>query len=165
MLSLSKKTPWQGMAAMYVLSVCLFSGNLEGTSGPEVGWLITPEEAAMAPAPSVPGGSPFDIGRDEVMSGPIIEVVKPVNGAHDPAPIEVYIKFSKQFAPVDVASLKVSVEKFISIDITDRIRDHVTSEGIHVKEAKIPPGEYTVLISVADTEGAWSRKTIMFEVL
>ena len=165
MLSTNLKKPVQGIAAMGVLSVCLFSGNLLGASVPEVNWLITPEEAAMAPASRVAGGSRFDIGRDDMMSGPLLDVVKPTNGEHHPGPIEVFIKFTPQFAPVDLGSVKVSVEKFISIDITDRVRDHVTPEGIHVKEAKIPPGEYTVMISVADTEGAWSRKTITFEVL
>ncbi len=157
--------PVMRMIALSVLSICLFSGHVMTALGTEVGWFITPEEAAMAPAPPVLGGSQFDIGRDDVMSGPLVEVVKPIDGARDPAPIEIYIKFTPQLAPIDLASLKVSVEKFISIDITDRVRDYVTAKGIHVKEAKIPPGEYTVMISVADREGAWSRKTISFEVL
>jgi hypothetical protein len=151
--------------ALLVLAAGMMSVTSWGASEKEVAWLITPEEAGMAPAPGIPGGSHLDVGRDDVMSGPIIEVIKPTDGAHDPAPIEVHIKFSAQFAPVDLATLKISVEKFISIDITDRVRDHVTLEGIHVKEAKIPRGAYTVLISLADVEGAWSRKTIWFEVL
>ena len=67
--------------------------------------------------------------------------------------------------PVDLTSLKVTVVKFLPFDITDRLRDYATADGIQVKEAKIPVGKHIVRISVADTQGARSIKEIEFEVL
>ncbi|MCA9455480.1 MAG: hypothetical protein H6750_16170 [Nitrospiraceae bacterium] len=129
------------------------------------GWLITPEEAAMAPLPEVSGDSPSQIEGDELHLGPLIEVITPKEGDQAEAPIEVNIKFSPQNEPVDITTLKVSVVKFISIDITDRVRDYSSPQGIHVKEAKIPKGKHRVRISIADTGGMYSKKEITFEVV
>lgn len=131
----------------------------------QAGWLITPEEAAMAPAPEISGESSLQIESDELSFGPGIEVIKPKEGDRAEAPIEVFIKFTPQSDPVDIKSLKVSVVKFITIDITDRLKDYSSPEGIHVKEAKIPKGKHTVRISIADTNGMYSKKEINFEVI
>jgi hypothetical protein len=128
-------------------------------------WLITPEEAAMAPAPEGPGGGDISVGAEAENLGPQIDVVKPTNGGSAPPPVEVDVRFVPKTSPVDVASLKVSVVKFINIDITDRVRAHATAEGIHVAGAQIPSGKHTVRISIADKEGLRSVKDVTFEVL
>ncbi len=128
------------------------------------GWLITPEEAAMASVPKRPEESQEQMGADDTNFGPRIEVVTPKEGDQSKVPIEIIINFTQQMDPVDVKSVEVSVLKFISIDITDRVREHVTPKGIHVKEAKIPKGQYTVGISIADINGMYSYKEISFEV-
>lgn len=141
------------------------SGTLAEIGLNQSGWLITPEEAALASAPEVSGESPSQIESGGLNLGPIIEVVKPIDGDRAEAPIEIFIKFTPQSEPVDIKSLKVSVVKFISIDITDRVKDYSSPEGIHVKEAKIPQGKHTVRISIADISGIYSRKEITFEVI
>jgi hypothetical protein len=80
-------------------------------------------------------------------------------------PIHVSIRFTPRSEPVDLASLKVTLVKFIAIDITDRIRPYVTPEGIQVNEAKIPPGKHRVRITLADKAGEFSMKEVFFEVL
>lgn len=131
----------------------------------QAGWLITPEEGAMASAPEVSGESSVQIESDELNLGPVIEVIKPKEGDRSKAPIEVFITFTPQSDPVDLKSLMVSVVKFMSIDITDRVKDYSSPHGIHMKEAKIPQGKHTVRISIADTNGMYSKKDITFEVL
>ncbi|MEX5213246.1 MAG: hypothetical protein NW703_03685 [Nitrospiraceae bacterium] len=128
-------------------------------------WLITPEEAAMAPAPEGPGGEDISVGAEAENLGPQIDVVKPTNGGSVPPPVEVDVRFIPKTSPVDVASLKVSVVKFINIDITDRVRAHTTVEGIHVPGAQIPSGKHTVRISIADKDGLRSIMDVTFEVL
>ena len=128
-------------------------------------WLITPEEAGMAPAEEVPGGGEFKIGSEEMDLGPKIEVLKPTNGGSAPPPVEVLIKFLPNPKAVDLASLIVSVVKLFTIDITDRVRDHATADGIHVQQAKIPAGKHKVRISIADIDGLRSVKDVTFEVL
>jgi hypothetical protein len=127
-------------------------------------WLITPEEAALAPAPQA-GRGILEAGRDDLSIGPVIDVVEPANGGRAPMPIQVLIHFSPRLVPIDLGSLKVTLVKFIPIDITDRIRPFVTAEGIDVKEAKIPPGKHRVRIALSDRSGEFSVKEITFEVL
>lgn len=127
-------------------------------------WLITPQEAAMDPAANLPGGGFTAIGAESDL-GPKIEVLKPINGASAPPPVEVEIKFTQKGIPVDPESLKVSVVKFVNIDITDRVRAHASTTGIHVPGAQIPSGKHTVRISIADKDGMRSVKDVTFEVL
>jgi len=140
--------------------LCLASMGRAGTSD----WLILPEEAAMAPAPEPKRGT-LEIGREDISLGPIIEIVEPLNGGRGSMPIQVLIHFTPRAEPVDLASLKVTLVKFILIDITDRIRPYVTPDGIQVKEAKIPTGKHRVRIVVADKTGEFSMKEVSFEVL
>lgn len=131
----------------------------------ENGWLITPEEAAMASWEPRPGEPLKEVAGEDVSFGPLIELLKPANGDKTSTPLEIVVKFIVQSAKVDLASLKVSLVKFMSIDITDRIRDHTTADGIHVPEAKIPSGKHTVRMSIADKDGMLTVKTFTFEVL
>ena len=129
-------------------------------------WLITPKEAAMAPAaPDVlERGRKFDVGREGLEAGPFIEVIKPASDQVVAVPVEVLVVFTTKGAPIDFQTLKVSVVKFFSFDITDRILPYATPAGIHIPDAKLPSGEHTVRIGVADTDGAFSRKQLTLRV-
>lgn len=127
-------------------------------------WLITPEEAAMPPASTEKRGQPFDAGREPPDNGPLIEVLKPVLGAPSAVPLEIAVKFVPRSAPVDLSSLKVTVVKFIGIDITDRVRPFATPTGIQIPDAKLPSGEHTVRITVADASGGVSQKQLTLTV-
>lgn len=130
----------------------------------EDAWLITPEEAAMAPAQEGVGKSEIAVGGEADM-GPNIDVIKPSNGGISPPPVEIDIKFTPKSSPVDITSLKVMAVKFINIDITDRVRPYATSGGIHVPQAQLPSGKHTVRITIADKDGLRSYKDVTFEVL
>lgn len=121
-------------------------------------WLITPEEAALPPASleerGLKGGTPFDIGREPPDIGPIIEVMKPTEGTPQSPPIEIAVRFAPRQQQIDLKSLKVAVVKFISIDITDRVRPYLSEEGIQIPDAKLPSGEHTVRITLSDVTGA-----------
>ena len=147
---------------MGALMVCLH--NVSSAKIQETAWLITPEEAAMAPAPEGGGKGEIAVGGEADL-GPNIEVVKPTNGGSAPPPVEVDIKFAPKLSPVDPASLKVVVVKFINIDITDRVREYASASGIHVPSAQIPSGKHTVRVSIADKDGLRSYKDVTFEVL
>lgn len=148
-----------------VLSVGLFCVGIVGAMSSPDGWLITPQEAALAPRAEAPGGAPLDVGRQESNLGPTIEILKPNVGGKASGPVEIQINFVPKTGPVDLTSLKVTVVKFIPFDITDRLRDYATADGIQIKEAKIPAGKHIVRISVADAQGTRSVKEIEFEVL
>ena len=131
------------------------------------GWFITPEEAAMAPAADadpLQGGVHVDIGWDDLGIGPIIEVQKPVAGSPLNAPIEIRVTFTPRSHPIDLSSLEVELVKFINIDITDRVVDYTTVQGIQLKEVNIPSGSHRIRIILADTTGAVSTRDFLFEV-
>lgn len=152
----------------WVLALSLPLGPLSGSAKSSETWLITPEEAAMAPASDANGlygGGLIDIGREDINTGPQIEILKPADGARMPSPVEVAVRFVPRLDAVDLASLKVSIVKFITIDITDRIRPYATAEGIQLKEANIPSGKHRVRITVSDKAGGVSIKELWLEVL
>jgi hypothetical protein len=122
-------------------------------------WLITPEEAALAPAPEEEIRS-----RGLTDAGPMIDVVKPTEGGEGQSPLEILIHFVPRSESVNLSSLRVSVIKLFSIDITDRVRPYATPEGIQLKEAKVPSGKHRVRISLSDHNGGTSVREISFEV-
>ena len=148
-----------------VLGTVAVIASAESGSAPTA-WLITPEEAAMPPATGPrSGGGLIEVGRDELCAGPVIEILKPSDGAQAVSPLNVLIRFSPRAEPVDLASLKVSLVQFLTLDITDRIRPYTTTEGIQLTEAKIPSGQHRVWISVLDTAGSISAKDLVLDVL
>ena len=155
--------PVNHLLALCVVFACLAWGGAAWAAGPGEGvWLVTPEEAALPPAPAdqitTRGLGPFEVGREVPDTGPLIEVVKPAGGKMQSPPVEVSVKFAPRGAPVDVSSLKVQVVKLIPIDITDRVRPYATSEGIEIPDAKLPSGEHKVRLSLSDNAGGVSRK-------
>ncbi len=141
----------------------LVYGPVEGANGKEM-WLITPEDAAMAPAKKAPDRDLTQIGTESSL-GPKIEVLKPSDGSITQSPVEVDVKFTPKVSPVDPSSLKVSVIKLIDIDITDRVRTYASAIGIHIPAAQLPSGKHTVRVSIADQDGLRSAKDIRFEVV
>ena len=123
-------------------------------------WLVTPEEAALAPAPE----DSLIRSRGLTSKGPRIDVLKPASDAPQQSPIEILIHFHPKSAPVRLESVKVQLVKFISIDITDRVKPYLSETGIEMKEAKIPSGAYLVRISVADEKGESSTRELELEV-
>jgi len=138
-----------------------FSVNLAYPQGSQdLSWLITPDEAALAPA------NP----REDIQTrnlndgGPSIDVVKPQDGDNAGSPAEILVRFLPRTATIDLTSLKVTLLKFISIDLTERLKPYINLEGISVKDAKIPAGSYRVRISLSDVGGHTTNKDISFTV-
>lgn len=141
------------------LSLAVLSGIGPSFAAAPDNWLITPDEAALAPA--------VDDGirpRGLTDAGPEIEVVKPTEGAVIPTPAEILIRFLPKNVTIDLSSLKVTLLKFIPIDLTDRLKPYLNAEGIAVKDAKVPTGTYRVRITLSDTQGKSSTREIAFEI-
>ena len=132
-------------------------------------WLITPEEAAMASAaPDThggPGGPLDEIGAEFLQDiGPIVELIKPNTDNSLESPVEVLIKFTQRLAKVDLNSLRVEVEKFFNIDITDRIKPYATETGIHIPDAPFPSGDHTIIFYIEDEKGNPTEVSITISV-
>lgn len=81
-----------------------------------------------------------------------------------PSPAEILIRFLPKSVTIDLSSLKVTLLKFIPIDLTDRLKSYVNQDGIMVKEAKVPTGAYRVRITLSDVQGKTSMREISFEI-
>src|SRR2546426_1620937 len=139
-----------------MLGVCLISQiSTNAIETPEV-WLVSPEEASMPGAPDIDSPRPRGIPPSDI--GPIIEVLEPVMDKLISVPTQIAVQFVPRRAPIAIDSLKVVLLKFISIDITERVKPYVSSAGIHVPNAKFPSGQHDLRITLADTEGNISDK-------
>lgn len=158
-------TRWRAMKAVTV-SVALMMSATGGAYAEN--WLITPQEAAMNPAAEtdpLQGGEHFNIGREALNIGPIIEVEKPQKGVPQQSPVEIVVKFVPRSHPIDIKTLEVELVKFINIDITERVVEYTTEQGIQLEKADVPEGAHRVRIELADTTGALSVQEFLFEVL
>lgn len=123
-------------------------------------WLISPEEAAFAPAPE----ESLIRSRGLNSKGPRIDVLKPADDFPQQSPLEIVVRFHPNPEAVNPDSVKVQLVKFISIDITDRVKPYLTESGINVKEANIPSGKHLVRITVSDGKGETNSKEIELQV-
>jgi len=49
-----------------------------------------------------------------------------------------------------------------AVDLTDRIRTHVSGTGIELDGAQVPPGAHQLRVEVGDAEGRVSSKLVDF---
>jgi hypothetical protein len=127
-------------------------------------FLITPEEANLPDAPAEPPaepGVPLGPPKEKEDFGPRIRVIKPPEGQLVTPPLDIEVQFHPQNdAAVDLVTLEVKYVKFVSIDITDRVRPYATPEGIRVTGVSFPKGKHTIRISIADNRGALTSRLL-----
>ena len=142
----------------FVLFMAAMSGFAFASEGLE---LITEEEAALK---DMPNPVYFEITRTE--GGPLIEVLSPEAGKSYKSPVNIKVKFVPSGGfDIDLATFKVEYMKFIAIDLTSRVKDYVSKEGIDVPDAKLPSGAHTIRMSVGDANGAVTRRIFTVEVI
>jgi hypothetical protein len=111
--------------------------------------LITPAEAAL-PSPPDTGMTLRGITR-----GPAIEQVEPAADAkHLTSPLALKIAFTaRNNTSVDKDSVKVTYLKSPAVDLTARLKAHLTPDGIEMKQAELPPGTHVIRIDLKDSNG------------
>jgi hypothetical protein len=83
-----------------------------------------------------------------------------------PTPVRVLIRFvAKDGAEIVLESVRLIYVTFFSdIDITDRVKDKITAEGIQDDNAELPSGSHHLIVRVRDTRGHERKKEFRFEV-
>jgi hypothetical protein len=98
--------------------------------------------------------------------GPGVEQLTPdpdSKGVKSPLPLK--IKFvGRNNVAIDPASVKVTYLRTPSIDLTERIKAHLTPDGIDMKEVEVPPGTHVLRLDVRDQQGRASTATIKLTV-
>ena len=93
-----------------------------------------------------------------VTRGPTIDQISPSPSAPVHSPLERKIEhIANNKADIDPAAVKVIYEKEAPIDLTDRLRKYVTSEGIDMPDAEVSPGTHLLRVEVKDSLG---RKSV-----
>ncbi len=63
---------------------------------------------------------------------------------------------------IDPKTVRVVYMKNPAVDLTDRIRTHVSSSGIELDGAQVPAGAHQLRVEVGDAEGRVSSKLVDF---
>jgi hypothetical protein len=112
--------------------------------------LITVQEAAL---PDALGAQQLE--RRGVTRGPKILVLSPAPDAGVVrSPVDLLLRFETYGgAAIDPLSVKVTYLKTPAINLTQRISTLVTSSGIEVHAAEVPPGTHHIRVEIRDDAG------------
>jgi hypothetical protein len=156
-----------GVSFFVVLQIRnVFAANLE---------LLTPEEANRLHLTDtdIREELPFSAKTRSLSIGPKINFKTPPTH-QDPDGIilvelrgnsQLLIDFLKTQAEVDMNSLDVEAKKgLFSVSLTDRLKPYIHGNKLEANEIKIPPGQFTVIIRIADRTGTVTEKAYRFLV-
>lgn len=117
--------------------------------------LITEDEARLPSA--------YQEGkRAGLTRGPGIDVASPV-GTVQKNGVALKVQFkSRGGVAIDPKTVRVVYMKNPAVDLTDRIRTHVSGTGIELGGAQVPPGAHQLRVEVGDAEGRVSSKLVDF---
>lgn len=110
--------------------------------------LITAVEARLADDAKV-------IEARGITRAPTIQVVSPApEGGTITSPFELGVSFVPHGgARIDPSSVKATYLKLPRVDLSQRLHPYTSAAGIQVSDAKAPPGEHRIQITVRDSDG------------
>jgi hypothetical protein len=123
--------------------------------------LITPEEAQL-PAAS----TPKVVMRSGVTRAPGVDVEMPKPSQAAGSPTDLRIRFKPHGgAKIDPASVRLTYLKTPAIDLTERVRPFVSSQGIDMPQAEMPPGQHLLQLDLRDSDGRTSSVTLTLNIV
>ena len=147
-----------GLLGASLLVLFFASASISAEFEPLV--LITAEEAA---APDL-NLAEWHLEVSRTDEGPEIQVLSPHMGASVKKPVSIDVRFIKGEKEIDLSTIKLEYLKFLTIDLTPRVKDYLTKEGIKVPNVNLPSGTHTIRLSVGDIAGAVTKQVFTFEV-
>lgn len=121
--------------------------------------LISEAEAKLPPSTDVA------MTTRGLTRGPGIELVSPSADRAVPSPLPLKVKFvARNNVGIDLDSVKITYVKAQSVDLTDRIKKHMTADGIDMSGAEVPPGTHHLRINLKDKQDRTSTATIKLVV-
>ncbi len=144
-----------------MVGALLLAASTAGAS--EGRWLITPDEAASAGDFAASPLDPAAAGE----GGPAIVVEHPklLERLHPPVNIRVYFRPGESGLAPDMSSLTVTLRGFITIDLTDRLREYLRGNELAVEEADLPTGRHRIRLAISDIGGNLSARDMMLTVV
>ena len=81
------------------------------------------------------------------------------------SPLPLKVKFvARNNVAIDPASVKVTYLKSQNVDLTERVKKHLTADGIDMASAEIPPGTHLLRINLKDKQDRTTTATIKLVV-
>ena len=98
--------------------------------------------------------------------GPAVEQVAPDPDAKAvKSQLPLKIRFvGRNNVAVDPASVKITYLRTPSVDLTARLKAHLTPDGIEMSAVEVPPGTHVLRVDVRDAQGRASTGTIKLNV-
>jgi hypothetical protein len=109
--------------------------------------LITVKEAAL---PAASGA----LATRGISRGPGVKLDSPEADTSVASPFDFKLSFEPRGdAKIDVNSVKVIYMKSPFVDLTPRLKNAISANGINLTKAEVPPGTHTIRVTVKDTDG------------
>jgi hypothetical protein len=100
-----------------------------------------------------------------ITRGPGIEQVSPDPDKQVRSPLRLQIKVHiRNTVEIDIGSVKLVYLRLEPIDLTDRIKAHIKSDGIQMERADVPPGLHTLRLDLRDKQGRAASAIIKLDV-
>ncbi len=109
--------------------------------------LISAKEAALPPAAGT-------LATRGISRGPAIKLTSPEADTPVATPFDFKVNFEPRGdAKIDPSSVKVVYMKSPFLDLTPRLKNAISANGIDFAKAEVPPGTHTIRVTVKDSEG------------
>lgn len=109
--------------------------------------LISAKEASLPPASGA-------LATRGISRGPAIKLASPEADTPVVAPFDFRVTFEPRGdAKIDLSSVKVVYMKSPFVDLTPRLKNAISANGIDFAKADVPPGTHTIRVTVKDTDG------------
>ncbi len=138
--------------------------------------LISQEESEqLAASPAMPtSGSRADQKKSVILdiaaeNGPKLNVLAPKSNRVS-NPIAIHIQFLPKAVPVNWASLRVHVQRWVlgayhgNLDLTPRIQEYLVTDGVDIPSQDMPKGRYRLVLDIMDTSGGKTQGAVVLDV-
>jgi len=120
--------------------------------------LISAKEAALP-------NSTGTLATRGISRGPAIKLNSPENDIPVASPFELKVAFEPRGdAKIDPASVKVIYMKSPFVDLTPRLKNAISANGIDFSKAEVPPGTHLIRVTVKDSEGREANSVLTLVV-
>jgi len=120
--------------------------------------LISAKEAALPAASGT-------LATRGISRGPAVKLSSPEADTPVMSPFDFKVAFeARGDAKIDPASVKVIYMKSPFVDLTPRLKSVISTNGIDLARADVPPGTHTIRISVKDTDGRETNSVLTLVV-
>jgi hypothetical protein len=133
-----------------LFSLCLFAASQLVIAAP----LISAKEAALPPAAGT-------LATRGISRGPAVKLESPEADTPVAAPFDFKVQFeARGDAKIDPSSVKVVYMKSPFVDLTPRLKNAISANGIDFSKADVPPGTHTLRITVKDSDGRETNSVV-----